>query len=387
MKKSILISEEEKKMILSLYNLSFSLTKNTVTESVGVPDGIVRISELIYGKIKNNLFLNLNPNQTKYKINYTPNPPYTYSDKSIHNVMCNVLIKPMDVNEYGFGLSVNKENTTKIRNTNPDKPVVSFPPYDYGNLNITITFIVTEEWSVDDLKQFIESNENELISLMSHEMKHDYDYEKQKNIPLEKHSMYRGQIETLKLNLPPLQKLFKMLYYVSHTENLVRPTELYAKLKMNGITKSQFLNYLKKEYKILFEAQKFKTDELINDLKNEMGPINEILSNFMNVDEMSDDEKINEFLRLTYKQYVSNSLKEFKLRLLGVTLSIFYTEKMLDDKELEGNQKLSYDKFRNKVNKYINNPIEFYNNAEYDLNKTSTDVIKKLSKVYSLLPE
>jgi len=267
MKKSILISEEEKKMILSLYNLSFSLTKNTVTESVGVPDGIVRISELIYGKIKNNLFLNLNPNQTKYKINYTPNPPYTYSDKSIHNVMCNVLIKPMDVNEYGFGLSVNKENTTKIRNTNPDKPVVSFPPYDYGNLNITITFIVTEEWSVDDLKQFIESNENELISLMSHEMKHDYDYEKQKNIPLEKHSMYRGQIETLKLNLPPLQKLFKMLYYVSHTENLVRPTELYAKLKMNGITKSQFLNYLKKEYKILFEAQKFKTDELINELE------------------------------------------------------------------------------------------------------------------------
>jgi len=127
--------------------------------------------------------------------------------------------------------------------------------------------------------------------------------------------------------------------------------------------------------------------ELINDLKNEMGPINEILSNFMNVDEMSDNEKINEFLRLTYKQYVSNSLKEFKLRLLGVTLSIFYTEKMLDDKELEGNQKLSYDKFRNKVNKYINNPIEFYNNAEYDLNKTSTDVIKKLSKVYSLLPE
>jgi hypothetical protein len=217
------------------------------------------------------------------------------------------------------------------------------------------------------------------------EIKHNYDFEKLKNLPLDKFSTYKTSVTMYKDMVGPIKSMFYKLYYLNNIENLVRPTELYAKLKSEGITKNEFLNFFKKEYRILFDSEKFKLKDLIKELKSDIGHIESILGKFVDMKNMSDDEKIKEYLTATYRLYVREAEMLYKTKIIGH--SFFNTKDVIKNTEIEGIHKKSYDNFMKDLKKYLSDPIKFYNNVEKEINSSATKMIKKLSKVYSLLPE
>lgn len=361
--------------------------ESIINEAVGIPEDILNASDILFNKIKNYIVAFFDPKQKTYKIDWKPEPVIKYSDRTITRVLITVNISKSSDDEFRYAMGVNRENKSINPKEKIGKDVVSFKSsYD---LEISLSLNIPDaKFNFIDLEDIIEQNKNDIKSTIAHEIKHDYDFSKKERIPLNKFSEYRAFLNMHNLMFGPVKSVFYKLYYLSNFENLVRPTEFLSKLKSKEISKSQFLDYFKKEYDILFKAKDFKIADLIDELKNDMSSIDKLLGKFIDVKSMTSEEKIMEFLSKTYILYVKEAEKLYKRKLLNLgPNNLFQPDEYVKNIELEGLQKKSYDDFMKDLNKYINDPIQFYNNVENTINSSAEKMIKKLSKLYSLLPD
>ena len=312
-----------------------------IYESVGVPEGIVKSGQRLYDDFKKEVIPLLKDGQTEYQVNFKPKEPYKVGDEEITNVEINLTIIP-DSDDYGeSNMQVYRKNTIgKVGND-----YVLMKVNKNGTIILSIDKPVPEEWSVQEV---IDSN-----------------------------------TEMFNFPIGAIQRVFYDLYYLDDIENSVRPTELYAKLETKGIGKSEFLDYLRKEYFIVMESMKFSVDDMIKEIYKDMDSVDSFLGQVgdlgKNIEDLTDEEKVNLILRIAYVS-ASNSRRQN------------YGDSLVDN-PLEsqlgfvGDKDTQFSNYEKSFDKYDKDLMKFYTDIEKYLRTTSTKVLKKLGKVYSLLPD
>jgi hypothetical protein len=229
----------------------------------------------------------------------------------------------------------------------------------------------------------MKNNADNTVSSLAHELKHAYDNYKKPVEKLVDRSNYAG-FQRARSGVRPMDQFMFNMYFINQIENLVRPTESYVEMVSNGVvTKEQFLKFLlnSKTYKTLVKMRDYSFDDLKNELKEYEPQIDEYLDNTVNnydSSSMDIDEKVNYFLKI-FAIKISQKVHEVRKNML--TPNIF--QMLFGGGNPDANNFL--ESTLGDLTKMMENPNKFYYTSIENMKKIAIKMMKKLSKLYSLI--
>jgi hypothetical protein len=243
-----------------------------------------------------------------------------------------------------------------------------------------------EEWSGNKILDTMEKNKSNSISSLGHELKHAYDNFKKPTEKVVDRSNYSG-FQRSRSGVRPMDQFMFNMYFINQIENLVRPTESYVEMVSDGVvTKEQFLKFLlnSKTYKTLVQIRDSSFDKLIEDLKGYETEIDDYLNNTVDNYDSSSldiDDKVKYFLKV-FAFATARKVHEVRKQMLSPVTNLF---QML----FGGNDNPEADKFLDStlgdLVKMMDNPNKFYYTSIENMKKIAIKMMKKLSKLYSLI--
>ena len=367
-----------------------------IKEAVGVPEGILQAGEQLY-EIVSDVLSSITETEEEYKFEID-DKELQISDIIINHITLIVevhegedydgkpIIASMGVsNEFRFDNRILMQITPKTK-----------------TLVLYINFVVSEDWKPEQLLKSFQEDETNTVSVMAHELKHKYDRTKKTKGFVGDTADYQTYASgKLNFGIPIINKFMRYSYFIQMAENLVRPTEISSRMLKKGITKEQFYEFITNDvaYKELLEIRNFSFDYLIENLYNEIDKVDRLLE-YSGVDsddlsDMDDETKIKEVLKLVYINLVNTKVDTFdnffyshseKMAqmfggLMGVNLFGGQIQPPSEEKEKVRR------KFINHVAKYQNKEMDFFKDECERFNYVATNLIKRISKVYSLIPD
>jgi hypothetical protein len=367
-----------------------------IKEAVGVPEGILNAAEQLYEIVSEEL----------KSIDYIDNEyEFDITDKElqISDIIINHITLIVEVHEgedydgkpiiasMGVSNEFHFDNAILMQISPATK-----------TLNLHINFVTSEEWKLEELLESFQEDETNTVSVMAHELKHKYDRTKKTKGFVGDTADYQTYASgKLNFGIPIINKFMRYSYFIQMAENLVRPTEISSRMLKKGITKEQFYEFITNDvaYKELLEIRNFSFDYLIENLYNEIDKVDRLLE-YSGVDsddlsDMEDETKIKEVLKLVYINLVNTKVDTFD--------NFFYSHsermaQMFDElmafklfgskiKPPSEEKEKVRRKFINHVAKYQNKEMDFFKDECERFNYVATKLIKKISKIYSLIPD
>lgn len=244
-------------------------------------------------------------------------------------------------------------------------------------LEIYSEFIAPLNFELPEFLSFLKEEKNQLVENLSHELKHAYDnFKKEFTSPTER-AKYAAYTRT-NFGILPIDIFLHDLYFVTASENLVRPTEIVSAIKANKISQKDFIEFLKNHttYKTLKRISNFNLEDFKKKLKNHIPEIDNFLGKiYSDSEKMSENDKIEEVLRLIYVNLLnwkSESLKEI--------LTTDFLEEILG---FSGEKNEIFSKFINRISRFRNYK-EFFEYETKNFHYIAEKMIKKIAKVYAL---
>lgn len=354
------------------------MNKKILNERLGVPEGIIDVSKILYNDIIDIFFKKLSKYKRTYNFSIKPKLPYQIKDFTIDKVELEITLHETDQTDVVdfIGMSV---KSSFSKDFSGEKP--KFINDIKSTSKIEFDLVVPEVWDVNMVKEYLQNKKVKIISSFAHELKHEYDDFKSKTFSLVERVNYNVARKMMGW-LKPLNDFSYYLYFISNIESLVRTTEISTELDLMGITKKQFLNFLLKNrtYKLLKDIQNFSFDNLKNNLLEYIKEIEKIFDEIeIDYSDMSDSEKVDEILRLYVVNFSNKKFKDY-LR--------YMTDSFMDDILGFSEKKENWiEKYKRTISKYENNEIKFFENSEKLFKFVSTKMIKKISKLYDMLSE
>lgn len=374
------------KIIITEKQMDLMVTQ-LLSEAVGVPKNIIEsaseLYEIVLSQIKN-----LDRHDTKQEF-YEEDLNLSISDYIIDELDLTVTIDEID----GYDGPVVMASAGVSSDFTFDRNVLMKVNYKDNSIDLYLNFISPESgWEPQEVYQlFIEDRVN-LISILAHEMKHKFDKQKKLADLIGSDADYQTYSSSgLEFGIPIINEFMRYSYFIQGVENLVRPTEMATRMKLNGITRDKFRDFFENDKVIveLKQIRNFSYDYLVEKLKEQMGSVEGLLSH-ANVpyETMSEDEKIEVVMDIVYVNLLSakkdnfdrmtsdgNEMRRALMRSLG----------MGNNDEDEGLEEVR-NKFLNHISKYQNNVHKFFVDECERFNYETTKLIKKISKIYSLIP-
>jgi hypothetical protein len=372
------------------------VSKQNIKEAVGVPANIEVASQNLYNDIAKKLknkeigpedvvklkFINkdgrysfgdFNPNFITVEFGLG-----TYSGDAIDNNTGNKITGGL-VHSMGFSKASKLNDVFDLISVDTDGGVEL--NIDYAQPNDD------EEWSGNKILDTMEKNKSNSISSLGHELKHAYDNYKKPVEKLVDRSNYAG-FQRSRSGVRPMDQFMFNMYFINQIENLVRPTESYVEMVSDGVvTKEQFLKFLlnSKTYKTLVQIRDSSFDNLVEDLKGYETEIDDYLNNTVDGYDSSSldiDDKVKYFLKV-FSFVTAQKVHEVRKQMLTPITNIF---QMLFG---GGNDNPEADKFLDStlgdLTKMMDNPNKFYYTSIENMKKIAIKMMKKLSKLYSLI--
>ena len=361
----IIISENQ-------FNL---LTKKLMSEAVGVPDYILDSGEKLYDVVSNYL-KRINRKEDNYKGFITTQLPV--GDMVFETIMLDVRVNELEdydgeavIASAGVGNAFRFDNAILMQINQMDRQI-----------DLHLNFIVSENWEWEDLYNAFTKDKIHNVSVMAHELKHKYDRQK-KEIELaggtaDYQAYSRGN---LNFGVPVLNKFMRFSYFIQNAENLVRPTEVASRMTQKKIKREEFYDFI-------------TNDDVYKELKEEMDYVDGLIEHAgWDPSQMSEAEKIKSVLELVYINLVNSKLEIFDDYIydmhekaaqlfgqIGMKLGLFGSPANEEKEKVK-------QKYMNHVIKYQNREMDFFKDECDRFNYVSTKLIKRLSKIYSLLSE
>ena len=355
------------------------ISKQDIFEAVGVPANIENVSKRIFKAFEKEL-----ENEGDNIIDPTENYPFELQgrfkigDFNFKSVTINLSFPTSDdIDEplfYGMGIHMSS------RPELPNKLITS----KSKDLELSVRIAIPEQkpTKFSQVLELIQIEEPEIQSSFSHELMHGYDDFKRPHETIKGRARYSGIQET-RFDIPPLRRFTHYLYYASLTENIVRPAEVHSHIKKLGVSRDMFHDFLlsNQTYKMYQEINNFSLDGLISDMSNYMDKVDELLEEVGELQNYkTDEEKIKRVLVVYYIVLSNKIIDNFK-HLIATDfvenlLGVFGPDKM----RLISN-------FAQEVAKFKDNPLDFFKFEEKKLKRVSSEMLKKLSKLYSLIKE
>ena len=374
------------KIIITEKQMDLMVTQ-LLSEAVGVPKSIIEsaseLYEIVLSQIKN-----LDRHDTKQEF-YEEDLNLSISDYIIDELDLTVTIDEID----GYDGPVVMASAGVSNDFTFDRDVLMKVHYKDNSIDLYLNFISPESgWEPQEVYQlFIEDRVN-LISILAHEMKHKFDKQKKLADLIGNDADYQTYSSSgLEFGIPIINEFMRYSYFIQGVENLVRPTEMATRMKLNGITRDKFRDFFENDTVIveLKQIRNFSYDYLVEKLKEQMDRVDGLLSH-ANVpyETMNEDEKIEVVMDIVYVNLLSakkdnfdrmtsdgNEMRRSLMRILG---------RGNDDQD-EGFDSVR-NKFLNHISKYQNNVHKFFVDECERFNYEATKLIKKISKIYSLIP-
>ena len=344
----------------------------------------------VYDRILKKLQFILNPGQTEYEIMIAPKKHYDLDGLKFGKVLIQLTLFPDKENsEYRLS-DMGNINTFSVKQINKK---LRLSPVADNTARITINLDVPVDWDKEGVINYFKSEESELRSSIAHELTHRYSNLKTPSRELRKVIEYQVNKDMMGMfGIIPIRNLLYYLYYFDKTENIVRPAELFAKVKSNNITKSQFKDYLLKEYPIFKKMKNFTVDNLKNELKDNIDQVTHVLNVVLdpeNVSRMSDEEKIIEILNIVWVNFVNRvsdqyftSLKDHlpSMSKFALAARLPGSEEIINDVNSEMTRVIKKSKRGGSIEDYLR-WVERY------LNTMGDKMIRKLAKIYQLVKD
>jgi hypothetical protein len=257
---------------------------------------------------------------------------------------------------------------------------------DPNKITIGFRVIMNPSLDIDDLINNLKENRKENIPSLTHELKHAFRSVKQKGISPKIRTGYVS-VQELRDSLgyiPEINEFLFNSYFIHSIENVVRPTELAAEMRINNVSKKEFLNYFLQTdiIKRLKEIQNFNYDDfkkILSSGKN-IERIKEVLENSnINLDGKTNEEMVNIVLRFILVELVNK-----KNDLLRRLLTSNHFELLFG---FSGEKDKFFRKYIAQTTKYGYDYDKFFRNEEKYFHKVSTMMIKKLAKLYAMVKE
>jgi hypothetical protein len=368
------------------------MMRQIIKEAVGVPANIEIVAQNLYNDIAKKLknkeigpedvvkfkfinkdgrysFADFNPNFITVEFGLG-----TYSGDAIDNITGNKITGGL-VHSMGFSKASKLNDVFDLVSVDTD-----------GGIELNIDYAQPEnddEWSGDKILNTMKNNADNTVSSLAHELKHAYDNYKKPVEKLVDRSNYAG-FQRARSGVRPMDQFMFNMYFINQIENLVRPTESYVEMVSNGVvTKEQFLKFLlnSKTYKTLVKMRDYSFDDLKNELKEYEPQIDEYLDNTVNnydSSSMDIDEKVNYFLKI-FAIKISQKVHEVRKNML--TPNIF--QMLFGGGNPDANNFL--ESTLGDLTKMMENPNKFYYTSIENMKKIAIKMMKKLSKLYSLI--
>jgi hypothetical protein len=347
-----------------------------ILEAVGVPSNIINVAREIYDKIyyEINRFDNIND-----LINSELSFPgeYQISDYKFDIVNMNINFYPHT-----------EIATARMSHKLPDSRLLGLNIIDYSGdfseVNLAIDFAGPENTTIDELLSYINKKKTDIIVSLTHEFKHAYDLFKNPKESTKDRVKYAvtqnyrfGEIKTL-------NDLLFNIYFIHNVENLVRPSEFAAALEENNISKKEFYKFIT-NYKVYNDLVKIKnmTYELLKEnLINEVDLIRKTMSSLGLDINKTDDELVEKMLELFYINF-TNWSGEIMKEILQQDSSIL--ERLFGDMS---DEKIKYlNKYMKRLLRFSDNHRNFFETLLRQNSIVALKMIKKISKVFSLIQE
>lgn len=245
-------------------------------------------------------------------------------------------------------------------------------------VDIVFVIIVPVNYDYSQFPAFFESQRNEIVKNLSHELKHSYDHFKKEYENPTRRAEYNAAIGH-GFNIWPLDRFLHDLYYISATENLVRPSEVASAIRNNQISQKDFLNFLMNDetYKNLKRISQFSLEKLKDELKNEIKSVDKFLKGVgLKPSKMSEEEKINEILRIVYV-----NLSNWKIQEFAEILKTSFVEEILG---FEDEKEKVFQKFISRSQKFKENYEDFYRFHEKQFHFVAEKMLRKIAKLYDI---
>jgi len=365
------------------------MVKNLLSEAVGVPEGIIESAEKLY-EIILNLLKGMDDYDTRQTFN-KDNLDLKISDYTINSLELEVEINEMD-NYDGPLVMASAGVANKF---NFDKKILMKIQESDNTIELQLSFVSSgDDWNPKEVYDFFRRDRVDLISVIAHEIKHKFDKQKKTTDLIGKDADYQAYSSSgLNFGIPVINEFMRYSYFIQYVENLVRPTEMATRMKLKGITREQFKDFFEndKVVKELKEIRDFSYDYLIEKLYEQMNRIDALLEHAgVPYEDMDEEEKIKTIMNLVYVNLINtkrdlfdrmtqdvNGMSNAFMRMMGF---------MVKDEDNEGLEKVRH-KFLSHLARYINKEEQFFVDECERFNYVSTKLIKRLGKIYSLIPD
>jgi len=366
-----------------------------IKEALGVPDSILDDAEELYDMFADNL-KSITDKESSYE--FRDDIDVVLGDK-----------KKITIDEYTLEVEIEEvddfhERVTPDRNVtissmgmsqqfrfNRDTMMKEIQPSTSAEFNIV--YYASPEWEPQDLYDEFIREKSKSIGSLAHELKHKYDKQAKRIDLIGKDAEYLAVDKLPSFHVPEVDEQFvRYLYFTDGTEDLVRTTEVASNMRSEGISKSQFREFLQnnKTFKILVDIRNFTFKKLIKGIYNNLDTVDKIFDAIdVDTDGMSDKDKVEKFLKIiyvnlsnmklgTFEDYVGSSENMFVQFLRAMGQSGVFN----DEEEIKLNKIKS--KFQNHVLKYRDNPIQFFKSEIDRFHKVSDQAMKRISKLYAM---
>jgi hypothetical protein len=364
-----------------------------IKEAVGVPEGILKAGEELY-EIVSDVLNSITETENEYNFRIT-DKELQISDITIDNIVLNLEIHEDEDYE---GKPQIASMGVSDQFSFDDAILMKISPIT-KTLDLHINFVTSEVWEPEELLKSFQEDEIHTISVMAHELKHKYDKTKKNKGLVGNIADYQAYSSgKVRFGIPILNKFMRYSYFIQAAENLVRPTEISSRMLKKGITKEQFYEFITNDlaYKELQEIKNFSFDYLMENLYTEIDKVDKLLEHAGiasdGLSDMDDETKIKMVLRLVYINLANFKINTFddyfytqqdKINNMfgGIMSQLFGGGNVNPDKEKVR------DKFINHVTKYQNREMDFFKDECERFNYVAKNLIKRISKVYSLIPD
>lgn len=358
-----------------------------INEKLGVPQGIIEESNRIFKRIISKISSSIKEGPIKKQFDFKNNS-YSLNLFSIDIEISDATFDSVDfyinfyytnrVNDIEFiGASFNSDFDV---HSNVDKFYIK---KNKNDLSISINIAISDKANKESLLSLIKNKISS--SVIAHEIKHLYDGSKNKTESIEKRSVY-----TAFQNTPfpkVISEFLHLLYYTTSIENSVRPSELYANILNNDVTKSNFIDFMRDQevIKMMKKAKNFSMNEFKSKLEKDREVI-EIVRDARNspdyesVGSVSDDMLNILFINL------SNNIIGFVEKLLKLYTIKNYPHFFISNINDENVNK-QFNNIVFKYKNYSNNINKYFRELEKMLNFVGNKMMKKLYKLYDMVSE
>jgi hypothetical protein len=368
-----------------------------LNEKMGVPDGIEDAAEKIY----NNTIIALSDSGVQEYLNKyiedndrptfdIPIPSVSYGNETITVVKHTIEFhNHVDIDPIVSSLSVSfggdpiKGSFTKMKNK---KDVVL-------EIFTHIAFDFKKYSTRDAVDYFKGKDKTEYISSISHELMHEYDNRKRKTTSFKDRAKYNTE-SNFRSGVKQIDDFLHKMYYMNGIESVVRPSQVFTKLKKDGVTKSGFLKAIRNDntWKSLEDAREFTVDGMIDDIANDdisMKSIREILDSinaWYLVKGNKDDDRaiVDAILNLVFIN-ISNMNREHLDHCIDRVIS--HDPFIMLFKETEERAQTAYRNMMKDLDKYKEDHIGYYKSIERYFKKEANKVMRKISKLYDMMPD